>query len=145
MENEGSDHNTSEMSKDSVIVDSDGSDGCDGSRYSASGISDNNPIVMTAPNQEGISSDTAEQVQGTFPGAITAVTAVTSVEPGNSILDTQVSNLPITTPLQQSNSETKQNAGDIYWSGANWYCRHCKLSGDKFDMEDHICKGHTPT
>ena len=116
-------------------------------RYSASGISNNNPIAMTAANQEGISSDTAEQGQGTVPGAVTAITAVTGLESGAHTTDTQIS-IPHVTDHQQAQStksETIQNAGEIYWSGTNWYCRQCKLFGDKFDMEIHVCKGHTPT
>ena len=121
--------------------DGDGSDGYDGSRDSASGISDSNVIVATAINQLEISSDIKEEGQGTIPEAVTAVTAVTSAVSENNTIDTQVSNPP-TTALQQTRSETKQNTGDIYMSGANWYCRHCKLSGDKFYMQVHICKGY---
>ncbi len=98
-------------------------------------------MVVTATNQQEISSNTIEEGQGTIPGAVTAVTAVTSAVSENNTIDTQVS-LPPTTALQQTRSETKQNAGDIYMSGANWYCRHCKLSGDKFYMQVHICKGY---
>jgi hypothetical protein len=123
--------------------DGDGSEGCDGSRDSASGISDNNVIVATAINQLEISSNIAEKGQDTIPGAVTAVTAVTCAESGDNTTNTQVS-IPPMTDLQQTTSETIQNAGDIYWSGANWYCRHCKLSGDKFYMEVHICKGYIP-
>ena len=44
--------------------------GYDGSGDSAHDISDNNPIVMTAANQEGISFDIAEQRQGTLQKVI---------------------------------------------------------------------------
>ena len=78
-----SERSTSEMSRDydnnvNRENDSDGSDGCDGSRGSANDINDNNPMVMTATNQEEISSNTIEKGQGTIPGAVTPVTAVTS-------------------------------------------------------------------
>lgn len=139
-----SERSTSEMSRDydnnvNRENDSDCSDGYDGSRGSASDINDNNPMVMTATNQEN-SSNTIEKGQGTVPGAVTPVTAVTPSESGNNTIDTQ-SSLPTTIALQQR-SETIQNAGDIYRSGANWYCRHCKLYDDKFYMEVHICKGY---
>ncbi len=100
-------------------------------------------MVVTAKNQQEIGPNIIEEGQGTTPGAVTAVTAVTSTVSENNTIDTQVSNLP-TTDLRQTRSETKQNAGDIYMSGANWYCRHCKLSGDKFYMQVHICKGYIP-
>ena len=98
---------------------------------------------MNTSNQQEISSNTLECRQGTIPEAVTAVTAITLAEMGNNTADTQVS-IPPTTALQQTRSETIQNAGDIYMSDANWYCRHCKLSGDKFYMEVHICKGYIP-
>ena len=147
MENEG--NSASEMSRNydnnvNPENDGDGSDGYDGSRGSANDINDNNPMVVTATNQQEISSNIIEKGQGTIPGAVTAVTAVTSTESGNNTIDTQVS-IPPTTDLRQTRSETMQNAGDIYMSGANWYCRHCKLSGDKFYMQVHICKGYIPS
>ena len=98
-------------------------------------------MVMTAINQEEISSNTIEKGQGTVPEAVTAVTAVTYAVSENNTIDTQAP-LPPTTALRQTRSETMQNGGDIYMSGANWYCRHCKLSGDKFYMQVHICKGY---
>jgi hypothetical protein len=100
-------------------------------------------MVVTATNQEEISSNIVDKGQGAIPGAVTAITAVTYAESENNITDTQTS-FPPTTALQQTRSETKQNAGNIYMSGANWYCRRCKLSGDKFYMEVHICKGYMP-
>ena len=109
----------------------------------ADNINDSNVIVTTATNQREISSNNVDKGQGTIPEAVTAVTAVTSAESGNNTTDTQVSITP-TTALQQTTSETIQNAGDIYWSGANWYCRRCNLYGDKFYMEVHICKGYIP-
>ena len=111
------------------------------SRDSAHAINDNNIMVVTAKNQQEIGPNIIKEGQGTTPGAVTAVTAVTTVESGTNTIDTQIS-LPPTTALQQTRSETIQNAGDIYMSGANWYCRHCKLSGDKFYMQVHICKGY---
>jgi len=99
---------------------------------------------MTVANQEGISSDTAELGQGIVPGA---VTAVTDMESEAHTIDTQIS-IPHVTDHQQAQStksETIQNAGEIYWSGTNWHCKQCKLYGDKFYMEIHVCKGHTPT
>jgi hypothetical protein len=116
--------------------------GYDGSRGSAHDVSDINVIVVAASNQQDISPNIINKVQGTTPGvtAVTAVTSVTCAESGNNTMDTQV--FPPTTALQQ----TKQNAGDIYWSGVNWHCRHhcrhCKISGDKFYMQVHICKGY---
>ena len=59
--------------------DSDGSDGYDGSRDSARDVNDNNVIVVTATNQQEIGSNIMEKGQGTIPGAVTAVTAVTAV------------------------------------------------------------------
>jgi hypothetical protein len=106
-------------------------------------INDENVIVATVIIQQGISSNIMRKVQGATPGAITAITAVTSAESENNTAHTQVSPSP-TTALQQTRSETKQNTGDIYMSGPNWYCKHCKLSGDKFYMEVHICKGYIP-
>jgi len=117
--------------------------GYDGSRGSAHDVSEINVIVVAASNQQDISPNIINKVQGTTPGAITAVTAVTCAESGNNNTDTHVSTPP-TIYLQQTRSETIQYAGDIYMSGANWHCRHCKLSGDKSFMEDHICKGYTP-
>lgn len=116
--------------------DSDGSDGCDGSRGTANDINDNNVIVATATRQLKISSNIIDKMQDTTSRT---VTAVISGESGNNTTDTQVS-IP-TTSLQQTRSETKQNTGEIYMSGTNWYCRHCKISGEKFFMEVHICKG----
>jgi len=58
-------------------------------------------------------------------------------------MDTPIS-LPSTKALPQTGSETIRKAGEIYWSGTNWYCKHCKLNGDKFYMEGHICKGYIP-
>ena len=98
---------------------------------------------MTATNQEEISSNTVEKGQGTVPGA---VTAPESENNKYNTIDMQISIHPKIT-LQQPqpiDPKIKNNAGDIYRSGANWYCRHCKLSGDKFYMEVHICKGYMP-
>ena len=88
--------------------------------------------------------------QGTIPGAVTAVTAVTApLESENnkdSTFEMQIS-LPPKITLQEPEAidpKIKNNAGDIYRTGANWHCRHCKLSGDKFYMEVHICKGYMP-
>lgn len=144
MENEG--NSASEMSRNydnnsNPENDGDGSEGYDGSRHSASDIIDNGAVVVTTSNQQQIRSNTIDKGQGAIPGAVTAVTAVTSAESGNNTTDTQVSPPP-TTALQQTRSETKQNAGNVYMSGANWYCRQCKLFGDKFYMEVHICKGY---
>jgi hypothetical protein len=110
--------------------------GYDGSRGSAHDVSDINVIVVAASNQQDISPNIINKVQGT-PGAVTAVTCA---ESGNNTIDTQV--FPPTTALQQTKPETKQNAGDIYWSDAKWHCRHCKISGDKFYTQVHICKGY---
>ena len=107
------------------------------------------PVVLvsftaTATSQEA-NSDSIDKGQGIIPGAVIAVIAVTSAESGINTIDTQT--LPPTTDQQQAQStepETIQNAGEIYWSGTNWYCRHCKLHGDKFDMEVHICKRYVP-
>ena len=104
-------------------------------------INDENVIVAIVLIQQGIISNIMRKGQGTIPGAVTAVTAVTSAVSENNTIDTQAS-LPPTTALQQTRSEIKQNTGDIYMSGPNWYCRHCKLSGDKFYMQVHICKGY---
>jgi hypothetical protein len=79
------------------------------------------------------SSDSMDKGQGIIPGA------VTSAGTGNNPIDTQIS---IPKVALQTRSSTIQNAGDLYWSRANWYCRHCKISGDKIDMEVHICKGY---
>ena len=114
---------------------------------SAHGVNDDNVMVVTAANLQEISPLTVEEGQGTIPGAVTAVTAVTDMESGTHTIDTQDS-IPHMTDHQQAQStkpETIQNAGEIYWSGTNWYCKHCKLFGDKFDMEVHMCKGYTPT
>lgn len=120
--------------------DDDGSDGYDGSRDSAG----DNVIIATATNKQEISSNIVEEGQGAIAGA---VTAVTSVESGNNTTDTQVSLPPTTMTAKQTQpikSETIHTAGEIYRSGANWYCRQCKLYGDKFYMEVHICKGYVP-
>jgi hypothetical protein len=82
--------------------------------------------------------------QGTIPGAVTAITVG---EIRDHIIDTQISLRPALA-LQQTQpikSETIQNAGELYRSDANWYCRDCKQSGDKFYIQVHICKGYTPT
>jgi hypothetical protein len=101
---------------------------------------DDNAMVITPSNQAEINTNIIEEGQGTTSGAVTAVTLG---ETGNNPIDKQVS-VPTTTELQQTRSETIRNAGQIYWSGTNWYCRHCKLYGDKFYMEDHTCKGYVP-
>jgi len=124
--------------------DGDGSDGSDGSRDSASGINDNDIMVATAANLQEISPNTVEKGQGTLPGAVTAVTAVTDMESRAHATDRQ-DLIPHMTDYQQAQStkpETIQNAGEIYWSGANWHCKQCRLFGDKFYMEVHICKGY---
>ena len=111
-----------------------------GDRDTATDIDDNNAIVITASNQSEINPNTIECGQGTTPEAFTAFTAFTVEETGNDSVDTPIS-LPSTKALPQTGSETIRNAGEIYWSGANWYCKHCKLNGDKFYMEGHICRG----
>ena len=102
---------------------------------------------MTATNQEEISSNTIEKGQGTVLGAVTAVTATLESENNkDNTIDMQIS-LPPKITLQQPqpiDPKIKNNVGNIYRSGANWYCRHCKLSGDKFYMQVHICKGYMP-
>ena len=98
-------------------------------------------MVVTTSNQAETNSNVIDIGQGITPGAVTAVTAVTSADSENNIIGTQISPPP-RTALQQTRSETMQNGGDIYMSGANWNCRHCKLSGDKFYMQVHICKGY---
>jgi hypothetical protein len=93
---------------------------CDGSRDSASDISDDAVVVATKTNQQEISYNIADKGQGTILGAVTAVTAVTCAESRNNTADTQIS-VPHTIDLQQTRSETIRNAGRIYWSGTN----HC--------------------
>jgi hypothetical protein len=34
-----------------------------------------------------------------------------------------------------------RNASNFYWSGSKYYCRDCKISGDKFYLQEHHCKG----
>jgi hypothetical protein len=108
---------------------SDGSDGYDGARDSASNINNNDAISIT-PNQSEIKSNIIEEGQGATSRAVTAVTAVTSTMSGNDTMDMQISRPP--TDLQQTTLEIIQNAGEIYWSNTNWHCRHCKLHGDRF-------------
>jgi hypothetical protein len=112
--------------------------------YDRDSANDVNVVKATATSQEEISSNTIDKVQGTTSKAVTTVTAVTVGETRNNTIDTQASITPVTDhqQAQSTKSETIQNAGEIYWSGANWYCRHCKLYGDKFFMEGHICKGY---
>jgi hypothetical protein len=112
-------------------------------RDTAIDIYDNNAIVIAASNQSEINTNTIECGQGTTPEAFTAFTAFTVEETGNDSVDTPIS-LPSTKALPQTGSETIRNAGEIYWSGSNWHCRQCKLYGDKFYMEGHICKGYLP-
>ena len=98
-------------------------------------------VTATATSREEISSNSIDSAQGT---ASEAVTAVRDMESGAHIADTQ-DLIPHMTDYQQTQStkpETIQNAGEIYWSGSNWHCRQCKLYGDKFYMEGHICKGY---
>ena len=101
------------------------SDGSDCSRDSAKDIIENDAIIVTASNQQEISTNIMDKVQDT------TLEAVTSAETRDNTIDTQTS-LPSRIALQQTRSETIQNAGEIYRSDANWYCRHCKLSGDRF-------------
>jgi hypothetical protein len=61
--------------------------GYDGSRGSAHDVSDINVIVVAASNQQDISPNIINKVQGTTPGAVTAVTCA---ESGNNTIDTQV-------------------------------------------------------
>jgi hypothetical protein len=113
------------------------SDGSDCSRDSAKDIIENDAIIVTASNQPEINTNIMNKVQDT------TLEAVTSAETRDNTIDTQTS-LPSGIALQQTRSETIQNAGEIYRSGANWYCRHCKLSGDRFYIEVHVCKGCVP-
>jgi len=116
-------------------------DGCDGSRDNAYEPNDNDVMVATAANLQEISPNTVEEGRGTPSGA---VTAVTDMESRAHATDGQDS-IPHMTDYQLAQStkpETIQNAGEIYWSGSNWHCRQCKLYGDKFYMEGHICKGY---
>jgi hypothetical protein len=139
-ENEGD--ITSETSRDATPENGgDGCDGYDGSRDTAHDVNDNNSIVITASNQPESNTEIIEEGLCTTSGAIIAVTAV-RLETGNNPINKQVS-IPITADIQPS-SETSRNAGEIYWSGTNWYCRECKLYGDKFYMEVHVCKGYVP-
>jgi hypothetical protein len=85
------------------------SDCSDYSRDSAKDIIENDAIIVTASNQPETSTNIMDKVQDTT-------------------LEAQTS-LPSRIALQQTRSETIQNAGEIYRSDANWYCRHCKLSG----------------
>jgi hypothetical protein len=98
-------------------------------------------MVATAANLQEISPNTEEEGRGAPSEAVTAVTAVT-LDTRNNPIDMQAS-IPTTGDIQPR-SETIRNAGEIYWSGTNWYCRQCKLNGDKFYMEGHICKGYAP-
>jgi hypothetical protein len=141
-ENEG--NIMSEASRDATPENGgDGCDGCDGSRDSAYDIENNNDKLLTAANLHEISPITVEEGQGTVPGAVTAVTAVTDMESGAHTTDTQDSITHMTDQQTQLIKPDRiQNVGEIYWSGTNWYCRHCKLHGDKFFMEGHICKGY---
>jgi hypothetical protein len=119
-------------------------DGCDGSDGSRDSAHDVKVVTATATSREEISSNSIDSAQGTASEAVTAVTAVRDMESGAHIADTQGS-IPHMTDYQQAQStkpETIQNAGEIYWSGSNWHCRQCKLYGDKFYMEGHICKGY---
>jgi len=112
-------------------------DGSDCSRDSAKDIIENDAIIVTASNQQEISTNIMDKVQDT------TLEAVTSAETRDNTIDTQTS-LPSRIALQQTRSETIQNAGEIYRSDANWYCRHCKLSGDRFYIDVHVCKGCVP-
>jgi hypothetical protein len=96
-------------------------------------------MVATAANLQEINPNPVEKGQGAPSEAVIAVTAVT-LETGNNPINKQVS-ISTTTDIQPS-AETIRNAGEIYWSGTNWYCKHCKLYGDRFFMEGHICKGY---
>ena len=113
------------------------SDGSDCSRDSAKDIIENDAIIVTASNQPEISTNIMDKVQDT------TLEAVTSAETRDNTIDTQTS-LPSRIALQQTRSETIQNAGEIYRSDANWYCRHCKLSDDRFYIEVYVCKGCVP-
>jgi hypothetical protein len=112
------------------------SDGSDCSRDSAKNIIENDAIIVTTSNQPEINTNIMNKVQDTTPEA------VTSAETRDNTIDTQTS-LPSGIALQ-TRSETIQNAGEIYRSGANWYCMHCNLSGDRFYIEVHVCKGCVP-
>ena len=109
------------------------SDGSDCSRDSAKDIIENDAIIVTASNQPEISTNIMDKVQDT------TLEAVTSAETRDNTIDTQTS-LPSRIALQQTRSETIQNDGEIYRSDANWYCRHCKISADRFYIEVHVCK-----
>jgi hypothetical protein len=137
VENEG--NITSETSRDATPENGgDGGDGCDGSRDSDSDINDDNAMVVipsiqaelntdfsrdsaydindnnvkvvTAANLQEISPNTVEEGQGTVSRA---VTAITSAESGNNTIHTQGSIPHTTIALQQTSSETIQNARDI--------------------------------
>ena len=69
-------------------------------------INDENVIVATVINQQEINSNIIEERQGAIPGAVTAVTAVTSAESGNNTTYTQVS-IPPTTALRTNKVRNK--------------------------------------
>jgi hypothetical protein len=138
------DNNAIEISNNYDVNPENDGDGCDGSDGSRDSAHDVNIVTATATSREEISSNSIDKVQGTTSVAVTAVTAVTDMESRAHATDRQ-DLIPHMTDYQQAQStkpETIQNAGEIYWSGANWHCRQCRLFGDKFYMEVHICKGY---
>ena len=57
-------------------------------------------MTVTTPNRQQVSSKTLEKEQGAIPGAVTAVTAVTSAKSENNAIDIQTS--PPKTARQQT-------------------------------------------
>jgi hypothetical protein len=101
------------------------------------------------------SDDSITKEQDSSHKTVTAAVAntLTPIEPKYSKNKYDTSNGSISlskvTIQQQSQSQSpkpeikqKRNAGNIYWTNGKWYCKYCKFSGDKFDLQDHYCKSY---
>jgi hypothetical protein len=41
----------------------------------------------------------------------------------------------------ESEHSSRPRQHEAYRSGANWYCKKCRATGDKFDMQETTCSG----
>ena len=106
------------------------------------------------PEKEFHDSVTKEQ-DSTHEAAVTSITnTLTPLELKNSSTKYDASNILISlskVTLQQDSlfskpyTKQKRNAGAFYWTNGKWYCKHCKFSGDKFDVQNHYCKNYKPS